>query len=53
MTNVDPDPYWDYESGFTKLLKTDPIWLRIHNTGYYNLATEVFKIKKTAITNVK
>ena len=28
---VDPDPYLDY--GSTKLLKMDPIWIRIRNTG--------------------
>ena len=29
---VDPDPFSEYESGSTKLLKTDPIWIRIDCT---------------------
>ena len=35
FTCVDPDPYSEYGSGFgpKKLLNTDPIWIRIHNTG--------------------
>ena len=29
---VDTDPYFKYESGSRKLLNTDPIRIRIHNT---------------------
>ena len=32
FTCVDPNPYWEYVSGSTKLLNTDPIRIRIHNT---------------------
>ena len=27
----DPDPYSEYGSGSTKVVNTDPIWIRIHN----------------------
>ena len=32
---MEPDPYWEYEFGSTKLLNTDPdpTWIRVHNTG--------------------
>ena len=30
---VDLDPYSEYEYGSTKLLNTNLIWIRIHNTG--------------------
>ena len=29
---MDPDPYLEYESGSRKLLNTDPMRIRIHNT---------------------
>ena len=29
---MDPDSYSEY--GSTKVLNTDPIWIRIHNTAY-------------------
>ena len=32
FTCVDLDPYSEYRSGYTKLLNTDPIWIRIRNT---------------------
>ena len=31
---VDPDPYFEYGSGARKLLNTDPIQIRIHNTAF-------------------
>ena len=34
FTSVDLDPYSEYGSGSTKLLNTDPIWIRIQNTGF-------------------
>ena len=34
---MDPDP--EYESGSTKLLNSDPIRIRIHNTAANNLKT--------------
>ena len=33
---VDPDPYSEYGSGSRKFLNTDPIRIRIHNTGSFN-----------------
>ena len=33
FARVDPDPYSEYGSGSRKLLNTDPIRIRIHNTG--------------------
>ena len=38
FTCVDPDPYSEYgsRSGSRKLLNTDPIRSRIHNTGFLN-----------------
>ena len=32
------------ESGYTKLLNTDPIWIRIHNTGYNSTGFSIFFI---------
>ena len=31
FTCLDPNPYLEYESGSTKLLNMDPIWIRICN----------------------
>ena len=33
FTCVDLDPNSEYGSGYTKVLKTYPIWIRIHHTG--------------------
>ena len=32
FTCADPDPYSEYGFESTKLLNTDSIWIRIHNT---------------------
>ena len=32
FTSVEPSPYSKYEFGSTKLLNTDPVWIRIYNT---------------------
>ena len=34
FTGVDPDPYSKCGSGSTKFLNMEPIWIRIHHTGY-------------------
>ena len=34
---MDPDPYSEYGSGSRKLLNTDPIRIRIHNTGHSSI----------------
>ena len=36
FTYVDSDSYSKYGSGSTKVLNTDPIWIRIHKTAYFN-----------------
>ena len=43
FTCVDSDSYSKYGSGSTKVLNTDPIWIRILNTGY--LAKFSFRIQ--------
>ena len=37
FTWMNPDPYLEYGSWSTKLLNTDPIWIRIHNTVFKNI----------------
>ena len=45
FTFVDPDSYWEYGSGFTKLLNMDPIRARIHNPNLTTAAREQIFLK--------
>ena len=42
---VDPDPYWEYGSVYTKLLNTDPVRIRIHN--FYPFVIALIGHKRT------
>ena len=44
---VGPDPHSEYGSGSTKLLNTDPTWIRIHYSAESNI-----RIRNTSLQNL-